>query len=139
MSLSATSSSFGNPSSALATSPRTGHRDWEPTMTSIPEDGSQKSKKKSVESLHEILRRAQTMLVSENWFEDAKSIELKLDLRTPRITPLSDSGKVNRVAQLEKAMQEIITAAQCALDALNAHADDAIQPHSSGSTVCRNV
>ena len=58
-----------------ASASMTGHRDWEPCLTPIPERGSWKHNR---ETLHEILRHAQTLrtlIAPENWPGDANSIE----------------------------------------------------------------
>jgi hypothetical protein len=91
-------SSSGHQSFTLATSSTATHRDWEPSMASIPEEVFPKHKQKCLESLHEILRHAQKLCLligSENLPEDANSIESisnTVDLRASlEITPLSDT------------------------------------------------
>jgi len=88
---------------------------------SIPEDDPQKwHKKKTLESLQEILRRAQSLqsLISpsENWVVgDTHSIE---SMRTPRV--ITDTrGPMREVDRMERNMQEIISATLCALGNLD--------------------
>ena len=91
------SSSFGAPSFVPATSSGTGHRD------KIPEDGSQKHKKESLQSLHEILRHAQilrSLIAPETWLkvEDTKTIESTsntADCIAPQITLIRGPTKVS--------------------------------------------
>ena len=94
------------PESAIlsATSSTTGHRDWEPSLAPIPEGGSWKHNR---ETLHEILRHAQslrTLIAPENWRGDASSIESTSDTAdwgAPQaITALSNSQGQRRVSTL---------------------------------------
>lgn len=93
------SSSFAAPSFVPATSSGTGHRDKSP----IPEDGPQKHKKESLQSLHEILRHAQilrSLIAPENWLkvEDTRTIESTsnpADLIAPQIILIRGPTKVS--------------------------------------------
>jgi len=121
--LSATLSSSGD---LAASSSTTGPlRDREPSMASIPEDDPQQHKKNTLESLHEILRHAQSLqslIASENWVvEDTHSIESMSSMRTPPVTVLlaDTRGPVREVHEMEKNMQEIISATLCALEILD--------------------
>ena len=63
---------------ATSSSSTATHREWEPSMASIPEEVFPKHQKKCLESLHEILRRARSLclfIASENLLEDANLIE----------------------------------------------------------------
>lgn len=88
-----------SPRSASAMlSATSGNRDWEPSLGPIREGGSWKHNK---DSLHEILRHAQslrTLISSENWPGDANSIESTststsntADLGAPQLVALSNS------------------------------------------------
>ena len=83
------------------TSFTSGHRDWEPSLAPIPEDGSWKHNK---EILHEILQHAQilrTLIAPENWPGDAISIESTsntAELGAPQVTALSDTQGQRRVS-----------------------------------------
>jgi len=103
---------------------------WEPSLGPIHEGGSWKHNK---ETLHEILRHAQslrTLISSENWAGDANSIESTSntsDLGAPQVVALSNSQgqsagqriQEDHKSQIEETTQEIITAALCALEVLN--------------------
>ena len=96
------------PASAIlsATSFTTGHRDWEPSLAPIPEDGSRKHNKE----IHEILRHAEvlrTLIAPENWPGDAnsiKSVSNTADLGAPQVTAtgLSDTQGQRRVSALTR-------------------------------------
>ena len=88
-----------SPKSASAMlSATSAHRDWEPSLGPIRERGSREHNK---ETLHEILRHAQslrTLISSETWPEDDNSIESSststsntADLGAPQVVALSNS------------------------------------------------
>ena len=87
-----------------ATSFTSGHRDWEPSLAPIPEDGSWKHNNKEI--LHEILQHAQnlrTLIAPENWPGDAISIESTsntAELGAPQVgtAALSDTQGQRRVS-----------------------------------------
>jgi hypothetical protein len=94
------------PASAIlsATSSTTGHRDWEPSLAPIPERGSWKHNR---ETLHEILRHAQSLrslIAPEKWPGDANSIESTsnmADFGAPQvITAFSNTQGQRRVSAL---------------------------------------
>jgi hypothetical protein len=131
--LSSASASAGPPSSSSST---TGQRNWEPIMTSIlDDDSSQKHKKKTLESLHEILRHAQSLhsliIAPENWVDEDTTTNsiasMTADLRTPQVPALSSSSDTRgptssmsrEVYKIEKNMQEIISATLSALENLD--------------------
>lgn len=92
-----------SPSAILsATSSTINHRDWEPSLAPIPEGGSWKHNR---ETLHEILRHAQSLrrlIAPENW-GDSTSIESTssgADLEAPQVAALSDTQGQRRVSAL---------------------------------------
>jgi len=112
------------PASAIlsATSSSSGHRDWEPSLAPIPEDGFWKHNK---DTLHEILRHAQslrTLIAPENLpDEDANSIESTSNTAYLGAASSNTQGQRRELqkCQIENTMQEIITAALCALEVLD--------------------
>jgi len=122
--LSTTLSSSGRQSFTLAMSSMAGHRDWEPSMASNLEPGSQE---KNLESLHEILRHVRSLrslIVPENCLEVAADSIRSTSSTTGLGAPLSDTRgsrtKVYKDCQIEiENLEEIISAALCALEVLD--------------------
>lgn len=94
-------------SSSAILSATSGHRDWEPSLAPIPEDGTSWKHKKEI--LHEILRHAQvlrTLIAPENSSGDANSIgstSYTTDLGAPQataVTALSNTQGQGRVSTL---------------------------------------
>jgi len=111
------------PASAIL-SATSGHHDLEPSLGPIRESGSWKPNN---ETLHEILRRAQslrTLIAPEKWPGDANSFESTsntADFGAPHEVALSNSqgqGREVYKCQIEESTQEII-AATLALEVLN--------------------
>jgi hypothetical protein len=123
-----TKEEFPSPRSAsgILSAATSGHRDLEPSLGPIREGGSLKHNR---ETLHEILRHAQslrTLIAPENCPGDVNSIESMsrtADLEAPQAAALSNSQgqRIQEVykCQIEETTQEIIAAALCALEVLN--------------------